>query len=91
MAVIWVKLEVDGDADEVMDVVDSVLDNGDFQDAINEYARNNDKDVEVDSALAVFTPPPPEPETCTHPYTTVRSDGTEYCLYCDKEFGRSVE
>lgn len=46
-----VRLEVEGSASDVGDVVDAVLDNGEFQDAINEYAEGLGLEVKVVSAV----------------------------------------
>lgn len=51
MAIIWIKLEINGDADEAMDAVDSALDNGDLQDAINERLGCDDSDAEAEGAV----------------------------------------
>lgn len=48
---VMVKLEMEGGSEDCGDAVDWVLDNGDFQDAINEYAKDTGRDARVVSAM----------------------------------------
>ena len=51
LTTVTVALDIRGKSEEAQHVVDDVLDNGNFQDAINEYAYDNDLAVKVKSAL----------------------------------------
>jgi len=37
--IVWVRVEIEGCGDDAADVVDKTLDHGDFQESIEEYAR----------------------------------------------------
>lgn len=60
VAIIKVRLEVQGKSGAALDIVDRVLDNGDFQDAINEY-DSADEMVTVLSATVSEEAEDPEP------------------------------
>lgn len=47
---VMVRLEMEGPAPDCGEAVDWVLDNGDFQDAINEYAKDTGRNARVVSA-----------------------------------------
>lgn len=54
MATVIVELKIEGDEATAHDVVSNVLDDGVFQDKINESASDNDHDIHVTNASILY-------------------------------------